>query len=372
MVAGLGILQHAAGLIVVRRFTRQAQTGTFDRPAISILKPLHGDEPLLEAALASFCAQDYPAFQIVFGVQDPADPALAVVQRLTTRFPHCDLAVVVDPTPHGPNRKVANLINMLPSARHPVLLISDGDVHAAPDLLDRVAAAFSYPGTGLVTTLYTGLPASRTLSCRLGATQITHAFLPGVLLGRALGRQDCLGAVMALRRETLEKIGGLPALVRHLADDAVLGLLVRSRGLRIGLAESVPATTVAEATLPALFRHELRWARTMRSLAPAGYALSALQYPLVWAALAVLLAGFAWWALALFVAAWAMRAGIARGIDRALGLATRAPIWLLPLRDLMSIVVILASFAGDRVEWRGDVLRVDRPDDLARLRPRAD
>jgi ceramide glucosyltransferase len=174
---------------------------------------------------------------------------------------------------------------------------------------------------------------------------------------------------MTLRRQTLETIGGFSALVGHLADDAVLGMLVRARGLRIALAESVPATTVAEATLPALFRHELRWARTMRSLAPVGYALSVLQYPLFWAALAVLPSGFAWWSLGLFAAAWVVRGGIARGIDRTLGLATKAPVWLLPLRDLMSVVVVLASFAGNRVEWGGQMLRVDRPGDRARSRP---
>jgi ceramide glucosyltransferase len=368
-VAGLGLVQHLAGLLAVRRFARSARPpAARERPPISVLKPLHGDEPLLEDALASFCAQDYPAFQIVFGVQDAADPALAVVRRLVSRFPHRDLRVVVDPTPHGPNRKIANLINMLPQARHDLLLIADGDTHAAPDFLTRVAAALMQPGVGLVTTLYSGLPGRPLLSCRLGATQITHVFLPGVLLGRTLGRQDCLGAAMALRRGTLDAIGGLGALVGHLADDAVLGMLVRAHGWRIALARTVPATTVPEPTLAGLLRHELRWARTMRSVAPAGYAASALQYPLAFAALAAVLGGFASWSLALSGVAWAIRAAVARGIDRLLGLAVPAPAWLLPLRDLISIGVILASFAGNRVEWRGQVLRVDRPADLAARR----
>jgi len=369
VVAGLGLVQHLAGWFAVRKFARGARAaGVGAQPPISVLKPLHGDEPLLEPALASFCAQDYPAFQVVFGVQDPADPALAVVRRLAARFPHADLAVVADPTPHGPNRKIANLMNMLRAARHDVLLIADADTHAAPDFLARVATALQRTGVGLVTTLYTGLPAQPLPACRLGATQITHAFLPGVLLGRALGREDCLGATMALRRETLDAIGGLAALVGHLADDAVLGMLVRARGWRIALADTVPATTVAETTLAALLRHELRWARTMRSVAPAGYAASALQYPLGFAGLAAVLAGFAWWSVALFGVAWAIRAAVARGIDALLGLATPAPIWLLPLRDLISVGVVLASFASDRVEWRGQVLRVDRPADLAAWR----
>ena len=369
-IAFVGLVQHLAGLLAVRAFVRAAPRRALagERPPISVLKPLHGDEPLLDEALSSFCMQDYPAFQIVFGVQDPADSALAVVRRLAARFPQADLAVVVDPTPHGPNRKVANLMNMLPKARHEVLLIADADTHAAPDFLARAAAALRQPGVGLVTTVYAGLPAQPVLACRLGATQITHAFLPGVLLGRAMGREDCLGATMALRRETLQALGGFAALVGHLADDAVLGMLVRAQGSRIALAHTVPATTVPEPTLAALLRHELRWARTMRSVAPASYAASALQYPLAFAALAAVVAGFAAWSVALFGVAWAIRAAVARGIDRLLGLANPAPVWLLPLRDLISIGVILASFAGSRVEWRGQVLRVDRPADLAARR----
>ena len=127
---------------------------------VTVLKPLHGDEPLLEEALASVCRQDYPTWQVVFGVQDPADTALPVVRRLQARFPDCDIAVVVDPTTHGRNRKVANLINMLPAAKHDVLVIADSDVHVAPDWLRRLVAALEAPGVGLVTTIYTGLPAT--------------------------------------------------------------------------------------------------------------------------------------------------------------------------------------------------------------------
>ena len=106
-----------------------------------MLKPLHGDEPLLEEALASVCRQNYPALQVVFGVQDAADTALPVVRRLQARFPGCDIAVVVEPDGHGANRKVGNLINMLPAAKHDVLVIADSDVHVAPDWLRRLVAA---------------------------------------------------------------------------------------------------------------------------------------------------------------------------------------------------------------------------------------
>jgi ceramide glucosyltransferase len=369
-LSAVGLVQGGVGAVLVRRFSHGPRAEPVAVAPITVLKPLHGDEPLLEEALASVCRQDYPVWQVVFGVQDAADTALPVVRRLQGRFPDCDIAVVVDATAHGPNRKVANLINMLPAAKHDVLVIADADVHVAPDWLRRVVAALGSPGVGLVTTVYTGRSACGPLPpppsrkrrgslavTRLGALQINHYFLPGALLARAMGRQDCLGATMVLRRETLERIGGFPALVNHLADDNVLGRLVQGLGLRVALADTIPATTVAETSLGALWRHELRWARTIRALEPVPFAASVVQYPLVWAALAVLLSGGAPWSLAWFVLTWGIRALLARGIDRALGLANRTPLWLLPLRELMSVAVMVASYAGRRVDWRGHTMQ---------------
>jgi ceramide glucosyltransferase len=159
ILSAIGVAQAIAGWVVVRRFAgrcgRAAANAT--RP-VSVLKPLHGDEPLLEEALTSVCRQAYPALQVVFGVQDAADTTLPLVRRLQARFPDCDIAVVVDPRDHGPNRKVANLINMLPAAKHDVLVIADADMHVAPDWLHRLVAALEEPGVGLVTTVYTGVP----------------------------------------------------------------------------------------------------------------------------------------------------------------------------------------------------------------------
>ena len=361
-LAGAGLLQAAAGWASVFRFARRGRRAPpGPLPPVTVLKPLHGDEPLLEEALASFCAQDYPAFQIVFGLQDPVDPALAVLDRLRARFPGVTMDVVVDRTQHGSNRKVGNLINMYRAARHDTLVVSDSDIHVAPGYLRSVVAALAQPGAGMVTTLYAGLPARAGLSGRLGATQINHAFLPGALMARALGRQDCLGATMALTRETLDGVGGFPALVNDVADDAVLGQLVRASGRNVVLAPSVPATTVPEAALPSLFSHELRWARTIRSQEPLGFALSVVQYPLFWAALGVLLTGGAAWAWEVLAASWAVRAAAAAGIDGALRLRPTAPFWSLPLRDVLSVAILVASFQSKRVAWRGHVQVVSRP-----------
>lgn len=364
VLTALGLAQAVASWHAARSYARTTPPQLDRAPGVTLLKPLYGDEPLLEEALATCFQQDFPTYQIVFGVQDPADPALAVVRRLQTRFPRQDVAVVIDRARHGANGKVSNLINMFPAARHDIVVIADSDLHVRPDYLARVASELCVDGCGLVTTPYVGRPAFRGLTGLLGASQINHCFLPGALLARALGRQDCLGATMALRRETLERIGGLAALVDHLADDNVLGRLVRAQGLSVRLATAIPATTVPETDVSALWRHEIRWARTIRALVPVAFAASALQFPLFWAGLAVLATGGAWWAVTGFALAWAVRATAARGIDRALrpllgGLAFDSPVWLLPVRDSLSVAVMVASYASARVEWRGHALEAD-------------
>ncbi len=359
-IAIAATVQTLASSRAVDRFlgdaSRERRAGVM--PPLTVLKPLYGDEPMLEAALVSVCEQNYPAFQIVFGVQRRDDPAIAVVERLRERFPDIDMTLVIDPTPHGPNRKVSNLINMLPAARHATLVISDADIHADADMLRSVVRPLMDGSAGLVTTLYTGLPASRSPWRLLGAAQINQTFLPGALMGRALGRTDCLGAVMALRRSTLDAIGGFRSLLPHLADDAVLGRKVRDLGFAVLLAGSVPATSVTETSFAELFSHELRWGRTVRSQAPLGYPMSALQAPLAWALIA-LLAHPSWPTLALLMICWAIRVSVGRKLERSLLGRALTPFWIAPLRDALTLAVIVAAHAGNHVAWRGQRLHTD-------------
>jgi ceramide glucosyltransferase len=352
LFAGAGLIQAGAAVHALKQFNRQPRPQLDVLPPVSILKPLKGDEPLLEAALISFCTQSYPEFQLVFGVQDRSDPAIAVVERIQTLFPHLDIAMVIDETRHGGNGKIANLINMWPVAKHEIIVLADSDVHVTPHFVERIVAALEAPEVGAVTALYAGFASGHSIAGRFGAAQINHIFLPGVLVGRMLGRQDCLGAALALRRATLIRIGGLPALLPHLADDAALGQLVRRLGLRVALAPSLVVTTVSEETMLALFWHELRWARTIRALEPLTYATSLLQYPVFWALVTIAASHARIWALGFAVVVWLVRAMEARAMARQL---ERGPFsgWLLPMREVFSIVVLLASYLGNRVVWRG-------------------
>jgi ceramide glucosyltransferase len=347
LLSVIGCLQCIAGWIAVARFAGRPSATPAEYPPVTILKPLYGAEPLLEEALASCCRQAYPTFQIVFGVRDEADPALVVARRLQARFSDCDITIVVDPALYGTNRKVSNLINMLPSARHDLLVISDSDLHLPADYIAQLVAELEKPRTGLVTAAYVGLPPADLGWCaELGATHITHGFLPGVLLSRALGREDCLGSTTMLSRDTLSRIGGLGALVDVLAEDNIMGQRVRDLGLTIGLADTLVAATVPEPSLPALWHHEVRWTRTIRATAPWELAGSTLQYPR------------ALWSVALFGGGWAVRAICMIGIDRAVRRKTERRLsmtaaWLPPIRDILSVVEIGASYGIGRVWWRG-------------------
>lgn len=361
----LSALQAILGFLAVRWFAARPSVMPRAMPPVTILKPVCGDEVLLEEAITSFCTQDYHHYQLIIGAQDPNDPALAVARRVQTRFPDRDISIVVDAASHGCNRKIANLINMMPLAKHDVLVIADSDLHVAPDYLTCVVATLERPGCGLVTTAAAAEGASREAVPQVGAAHLTHHFLPSVLLAAAMGRQDCLGGTMALRRSTLAAVGGLSALVNHLADDNVLGSLVQTLKLEVHIAPTVPVVVVQERDARSLWLHELRWARTIGGVAPFALAGTVVQFPLFWALLAVVVSGAAPWALMCFAGAWTVRAAVVAGIDRCLRARRARPapgggLWLLPVRDVMSVAVVVASFFGDTVVWRGHEMRVNR------------
>ncbi|GBR04767.1 bacteriohopanetetrol glucosamine biosynthesis glycosyltransferase HpnI [Asaia siamensis] len=364
-VAGCAQSAIGAGLIIAFRGSEKRRIARIPsspgpQPAVTVLKPLHGDEPLLEDALRSFCEQDYPIYQIVFGVQRHDDSAIEIVRRLIADYPERDMTLVIDDTQHGTNRKIANLINMYPSVKHDILVISDSDIHVQRDYLRDVVSTIQQPDTGLVTTLYAGLPASTALVREFAASQINHNFMPGVMMSRLLGRQDCLGATMALRRSLLERVGGLAALADHVADDAILGQLVRAHGKKIALAPCMTWTTVAEDTAGDMIAHELRWGRTVKNVEPVGYGLSAIQLPLFWSSVVLFCCWPARWALWFFIAAWAVRGLSALVIDRSLGRLTPAVYALFPLREWLSAAIMVGSARGQRVAWRGQTLHIRR------------
>jgi ceramide glucosyltransferase len=356
-LSAVGCLFLGFSVLAVRRLFARRPVTSGARPPVSILKPLCGEDPELAANLRSFCRQDYPDFQVVFGVRDTADPAVATVERLMAEFAGADLVLVADRRQRGSNLKVANLHNMLPAARHDILVIADSDMRVGPGYLAAVSAPLADPAVGIVTCLYRGAPAGGLWS-RLACLHINHGFLPQAAAAEAIGAgAGCFGASIALRRETLERIGGLGAIEDDLADDYALGAAVRRAGGRVELCPYLVDNVIAEPTLAALFRHELRWARTIRLVAPLGFVGSVVTQPVVMAALAASLGVFPVAAPAMLVLALACRCAGVLAVDRALGLEP-SPLYLLPIRDVLSFAVFVASFFTRRVEWRDRTFRV--------------
>ncbi len=347
----------AAGLLAARFVSRRVRTAnTF--PAVTIVKPLHGVHPGLGEALARFCEQDYPGdVQILFGVQDAKDPAIAVVEALRSARPNADIQLVVDPRLYGANRKASNLINIAARARHGLLIVSDADIWVEPDYLRRVVAAMSAPGVGAVSCLYVG-GAGRGLWARLAAMAIDYHFMPGAVVGKALGlAQPCFGSTIAISTRVLAEIGGFAAFADHLADDYEIGRAVRARGYRIAIPPMIVSHYCCEESGAELLGHELRWGRTVRQISPAGYAGSLITYPAPLAMMAAALTGLPTWSLVLLSVSLASRVLLKVCVDAATG-GRAGPWWLIPLRDVLSFGVFLASFVVNTIGWQGRRFRV--------------
>ncbi|MGB8602824.1 MAG: bacteriohopanetetrol glucosamine biosynthesis glycosyltransferase HpnI, partial [Rhizomicrobium sp.] len=339
-----------------------------DFPAVTILKPLHGDEPGLRANLTSFFRQDYPGpLQIIFGVQSRTDPAIKIVQSLCDQYPAVNAALVISPRVHGDNAKISNLANMEASItgniRHQMIVISDSDIAVAPDYLRALAAALAPADTGAVTCLYTGWAATPGIGARLSAMGISYHFLPNVVTGISLKMaKPCMGSTIALSSATLSDIGGIAAFADYLADDYEIGRAVRDRGLEVAVPGFAVRHGCTEASFKAYFTHELRWMRTIAINDIAGHVGSIVTHPvplaLISYAFFALLGGpFSLNALYLLGATLGARAMLKWRIDRCFG-ATSGPIWLLPLRDICAFCVFIVSLFGGPVDWQGEKLHV--------------
>jgi ceramide glucosyltransferase len=358
MAAGYAVLTVIA--VLVWRLRKRSVAGR-SLPPITMFKPLCGAEPGLYQHLRSFCLQEYPEFQIVCGVRDPDDAACAVVKRLAAEFPAVPIDLVINPQLHGSNLKVSNLTNMLPFARHDVLVMADSDAFVGGDYLASVTAPLLDHGVGLVTCLYRGAPTPKIWS-RLGAMYINEWYLPSVLVAWLFGHQGYVsGQTICLRRDTLQAIGGLAPLADHLADDHRMGELVRAAGERIVLSAYVVQGEHHEPSFDSLVRHELRWLRTLRVLRPR-------SFPFIFMTFVVPLAVFGIAAAApaslRSSAAWTLF-GAAVTARLVLHFAHRvrdpdpwSDLWLVPVRDGLMCWVWLRSFFTSHVTWRGSKFAV--------------
>lgn len=351
-ISGLGCFYLLCACAASLKFPGKARVLSRKAPAITILKPLRGADSSLLSNLSSFCAQNYPGdVQLIFGVMERDDPATLIVQQLAASFPNRKIDLVADPTIHGTNAKVSNLVNMMDRACHDCLVLADSDIRVPPDYLRQIVDTLDDAGVCAVTCLYYGMTASGLWS-RLSALAINSHFLPNAIVGlRSRLATPCFGSTIAIGRKHLDEIGGFSAFSDCLADDYAIGAALRQKGGAVAIAPLLVAHECTEASLKELWNHELRWARTIRTVDPRGYAGSLLTHPLPFALLA-LAAGALTSGLGMAILAVSCRILLLRVIARKHGLVAPA-YWLTPIRDLLSFAIFVWSYRGRSVEWKG-------------------
>src|ERR1051325_4583504 len=357
--ATIGCIYVVIATALALRFGRaheRAEDPAPHQPSVTILKPLCGQEPDLLARLLGFAHQRYAGpLQIVFGSQHRTDPAMDAVTRLKVLRPDLAIDVAVEPRAFGTNRKVTNLVNMAPLGTNDVVVLSDSDIEVGPNYLADVIAELQKPGVGAVTCLYHGI-AGEGLWSRLSAMSINTYFLSNVVVARSMGlAQPCFGATIALRRETLEEIGGFEAFADCLADDYEIGIAVRRAGYEVAIPPFSVGHVCFERTAGELLRHQVRQSRTIRTIDPVGYAGAIISHPFALAVIGSLLGS----PLGLLVAAMAVvcRTVQTIAVERAFAVE-RQPYWLIPFRDLIAFTTFVSGFFGTTVSWRGRGYRV--------------
>ncbi|WP_406868380.1 bacteriohopanetetrol glucosamine biosynthesis glycosyltransferase HpnI [Paraburkholderia fungorum] len=351
-------------------FSKRAAVRHVGWTSVSVLKPLCGIEPRLYENLVTFCEQTHPYFQLLFGVSSPVDPAIGVVRRLQAAYPHCDIELVIDSRVHGSNLKVSNLINMARRARHDIIVLADSDIAVGPDYLDTVTAPLADPDTGVVTCLYRAQSVGGFWP-RVGALFINEWFAPSVRVAHAGGsRRFGFGATLALRRTTLEGIGGFETLKDCLADDYWLAEHARTLGFNTVLSPVMVATDVIEPTFTTLWLREMRWLRTIRSVNLPGFAFLFVTFTSPWLLIgSALLLGVsngdgttAHPFMSLTLSISTVTGIIARILLHARSARYSCTFWrdlpLVPLRDTLLALQWLGAVFGSHVVWRGARMRV--------------
>jgi len=365
----------ALTLVAAGRFRRRRSSPAFaseSLPSVSLLKPLCGLEPNLEANLASFFQQDYPHYEIVFGTRDPQDPAVAVARAVQKCHPQIPVKFIFSGEPDRPNAKVCSLEKMVAAASADYFVISDSDVHVDSSYIQEVIRPLLQPQAGMVTCLYRGFPTGG-IWARLEALGMSVEMTSGVLIADLLeGMKFALGPTMAIRREVLQAVGGVGMLANYCADDYLLGQKVFESGSKVVLSTHVIDHVVLNRSLRASLAHQVRWMKSTRFSRPKGHIGSGLTFALPFGLLA-LLAGLLshhaalGWCLFGWTVCNRVLLSIAAGWGVVRDRFAWRDCWLYPVRDLLGFGLWVASFVGTTIVWRGERYRLRPGGKMVRL-----
>jgi ceramide glucosyltransferase len=343
-----------ATMAALRFFRRErAQILPDYTPSVSILKPVRGVDFGSYENFASFCRQDYQDYEILFAVNDDADPAVPVIRRVIAEFPGWRIRLLVGAEHLGANRKVNKLARLAREAQNEVLVLTDGDVRVGPHFLREVVAPLADGRIGAVTSFYRGI-AEKNLAAEIEAVGASSDFFAGVLMaGWMEGITFALGASVATTKEWLGKMGGFEAIAGTLADDYELGNRIAKAGGEVVLSREVVWTMYPAQTLRSFWDHQVRWARTVRLCRPLSYVWLLFTQGLPWALLAAVVAPAKWISGVYLLAYVILRSAMAWtvGIWGVQDEVLLSKIWLVPLRDAIHFVVWLTSFGSNHIRW---------------------
>jgi ceramide glucosyltransferase len=351
-----------------RRFPLHQKNSDPDfTPAISLLKPVKGCDTTTAVSLESWFRQNYGGqIEIIFGVNDAGDPAAEIIRALLKKYPQTEARLVVCENPAGTNAKVAKLAQLEKLAQHDLLLTSDADVRVPPDFITNFIVPLRDNATALVNCFYC-LANPTTNAMKWEAIAINADFWSQVLQAQTLKPLDfALGAAIVLRRKCLEEIGGFPSLADCLADDYQLGRHIFNHGHRIALSPVIVECWEAPMTWRQVWKHQLRWARTIRVCRTWPYFLSILSNATLWSLLWLgvsLVTTNAFCAPLIAIIFLLVRIVTAQSQQRRFTAERKliSPFWLVPVKDLLQTAIWFCAFTGDTVEWRGRKMKV-RPD----------
>ncbi|MGC2659642.1 MAG: bacteriohopanetetrol glucosamine biosynthesis glycosyltransferase HpnI [Bryobacteraceae bacterium] len=348
VLAIIAELRHAALRIRETRRTR-----TF-RPGVSVLKPLRGSDPTMYEAFVSQARQNYPEFEILFGVGSMEDSAVAVVRRLQVAFPDADIRLIAGSS-DAANRKVGVLDNLARHAKHSIWVVNDSDIEVGPDYLESVVAPLADPAIGVVTCPYRPDPQSAATTWE--AVGVATDFIPSTLTAPLAGvREFGLGSTLAFRGSDFREAGGFPAIADYLADDYHLARAITGLGKRVLLSPYIVGTSLGDTDWRGVWHHQLRWSRTIRLSRSDGFAGIPITHTGVWALLACLLGAWpvALGLLILRLGSALLSAGLVLRSPRIAALSWLAPVW-----DFYALAIWLTSYRSNDVRWRDRSLTID-------------
>jgi ceramide glucosyltransferase len=328
-------------------------------PAVSVLKAIKGLDPRCAENLSSFCHQDYPCYEVLFGFRDPDDPAIPVAGSITGSA-SCEIGVVVKNNGSGTNQKVLNLQALADNARYPLLALSDSDMEVDGCYLRRIVGEFQGARkTGIVTSLYK-ISNPSSIGSALESLTIALDFIPSVLVARRMeGVTFGLGASILVSKEAIKEIGGFESMANYLADDYQMGYRLWRAGYNNVISRYVIENRVGQMSVADHLSHQLRWARTYRASRPWGFFGYGITHAFAFAVLSFCIRPGPISALTVALVL-ALRYALALVLYRKVICARKwlRSLVLLPLKDLLSFFVWLWSFAGAKVVWRGIRYRI--------------